>query len=122
MFFLNLIAPESPVCKDPKPLTSFRWLEECDASFFILLTFAAHSGQYLPLLPYAEKLVRPGGLMISDNILRDGEVLDSRYLVERRNRTIHRRMREYLETLARSPEWRTYFAGTQDGNAVSVRL
>ena len=89
---------------------------------FDLLFMDAAKGQYLPLLPYAEKLVRPSGLMISDNILRDGEVLDSRYLVERRNRTIHRRMREYLETLARSPEWRTYFAGTQDGNAVSVRL
>ncbi len=89
---------------------------------FDLLFMDAAKGQYMPLLPYAEQLVKPGGVMISDNILQDGEVLDSRFLVERRSRTIHKRMREYLETLSRSPKWRTYFAGTQDGNALSVRL
>ena len=43
-----------------------------------------------------------GGVLVSDNVLQDGDVIESRLCVERRNRTIHSRMREYLFELKHS--------------------
>ena len=37
--------------------------------------------------------------MVSDNVLQDGDIVESRFAVTRRNRTIHKRMREYLYEL-----------------------
>ena len=58
---------------------------------------------------------------MSDNILRDGEVLESKFAVTRRNRTIHKRMREYLDALTKDPELITVVLGTGDGAAMSVK-
>ena len=59
----------------------------------------AAKGQYVHWLPDALRLLAPGGLLMSDNVLQDGTIVESRYAVERRDRTIHVRMREYLYTL-----------------------
>ena len=59
----------------------------------------AAKGQYIRFLPEVLRLLAPGGLLVSDNVLQDGDVVESRYAVVRRNRTIHSRMREYLWTL-----------------------
>ena len=50
-------------------------------------------------LPRILQLLSPGGMLISDNVLQDGDIVESRFAVERRNRTIHGRMREYLYEL-----------------------
>ena len=55
----------------------------------------AAKGQYLHWLPMLLRLMPEGGVLISDNVLQDGDLIESRYAVERRNRTIHSRMREY---------------------------
>ena len=59
----------------------------------------AAKGQYIHFLPDILRLLAPNGLLVSDNVLQDGDVLESRFAVTRRNRTIHSRMREYLYTL-----------------------
>ncbi len=41
---------------------------------------------------------------MSDNVLQDGDIIESHYIVERRNRTIYKRMREYLYELTHSDE------------------
>jgi len=92
-----------------------------DGERFDLLFMDAAKGQYIHLLPLAEELVRPGGLMISDNILQEGGILASKFAVARRDRTIHRRMREYLEALTHSAAWKTVLLGDGDGAAVSLR-
>ena len=59
----------------------------------------AAKGQYIHFLPDILRLLSPGGILLSDNVLQDGDIIQSRFAVERRNRTIHSRMREYLYTL-----------------------
>jgi len=68
------------------------------------------------------RLLRAGGLLITDNILQEGEILSSRYIVTRRNRTIHSRMRTYLRTLMEDPALETLLLSAGDGTAVSVKI
>ena len=63
----------------------------------------------------------PGGILITDNVLQDGDIIESRFAVERRDRTIHSRMREYLYTLKHHPELETSILPLGDGVALSVR-
>lgn len=81
----------------------------------------AAKGQYINYLPDVLRLVKSGGLIISDNVLQDGDVLESHYLVEKRNRTIHDRMREYLYVLNNDERLETAILSVGDGVALSVR-
>lgn len=81
----------------------------------------AAKGQYIHYLPEAVRLLREGGVLVSDNILQDGDIIESRFAVERRNRTIHKRMREYLYQLKHDSRLLTSILPLGDGLAVSVR-
>ena len=81
----------------------------------------AAKGQYLNFLPDVEKLLAKGGTLVSDNIFHDGDVLESRYAVTRRDRTIHGRMREYLQALMEMKEWETICLPNGDGMTISYR-
>lgn len=81
----------------------------------------AAKGQYIHYLPEAVRLLAVGGLLVSDNVLQDGDVIESRFAVERRNRTIHSRMREYLYELKHSREFETTILPVGDGVALSVK-
>ncbi|MGN0299481.1 MAG: O-methyltransferase [Lachnospiraceae bacterium] len=95
-------------------------LQKLEPSYDLIFMDAA-KGQYIHFLPEVERLLRPGGLLISDNVLQDGDVMESRYAVTRRNRTIHSRMREYLYTLKHSSLWTTSLISMGDGITVSVK-
>ena len=82
----------------------------------------AAKGQYIHFLPDVIQLLEKDGVLISDNVLQDGEILDSRYVVERRNRTIHSRMREYLYELKNNNSLDTSVIPLGDGVALSVKL
>ena len=88
---------------------------------FDLIFMDAAKGQYIHFLPQAKRLLKKGGLLISDNILQEEEVLDSRFAVTRRNRTIHKRMREYLRAITSDPDYRTLVLELGDGTAVSLK-
>ncbi len=81
----------------------------------------AAKGQYIHFLPDILRLLPKGGLLVSDNILKDGEILESRFAVKRRDRTIHKRMREYLLALSQSRELQTLLLQEGDGAALCVR-
>lgn len=81
----------------------------------------AAKGQYPLLLPDAVALLETGGVLITDNVLFDGEIIESRFAVTRRNRTIHRRMRDYLYTLTHDESLVTAVLAVGDGAAVSVK-
>ena len=81
----------------------------------------AAKGQYIHYLPEVMRLLAPGGLLISDNVLQDGDVINSRFAVERRNRTIHSRMREYLFELKHRKDLETTILPVGDGVALSVK-
>jgi predicted O-methyltransferase YrrM len=97
------------------------WLSKLTDCFDLIFMDAA-KGQYIHFLPDVVRLLAPGGVLISDNVLQDGDVLDSRYVVERRNRTIHSRMREYLYTLKNHEELETSIIPLGDGIALSVKV
>ncbi len=81
----------------------------------------AAKGQYLHWLPVMLRLLPKGGVLVSDNVLQDGDIIESRYAVERRNRTIHARMREYLYTLTHMEEFETSIIPIGDGVTISVK-
>lgn len=82
----------------------------------------AAKGQYINFLPDIHRLLPEGGVLVSDNVLQDGDIMESRYAVTRRNRTIHSRMRDYLYTLKHSEDWCTDILPVGDGVTVSVKV
>ena len=79
----------------------------------------AAKGQYIHFLPEILRLLAKDGVLVSDNVLQDGDVIESRFAVTRRNRTIHKRMREYLYT--HSEELVTSVLPVGDGITLSTR-
>ncbi len=95
-------------------------LKELEGSFDMIFMDAA-KGQYIHFMPDILRLLSPGGLLISDNVLQDGDVVESRFAVTRRNRTIHARMREYLYELKHHPQLETVILPVGDGVTLSVK-
>ncbi|MGN0242912.1 MAG: O-methyltransferase [Lachnospiraceae bacterium] len=81
----------------------------------------AAKGQYLHFLPEVLRLLKQGGILLSDNVLQEGDIVQSRYGVIRRNRTIHTRMREYLHLLTHHPQLVTSVIPIGDGVALSIK-
>ena len=88
---------------------------------FDMIFMDAAKGQYIHFLPDILRLLKTGGTLVSDNVLQDGDVIESRFAVTRRNRTIHARMRDYLYELTHHPELETVILPVGDGITVSVR-
>lgn len=82
----------------------------------------AAKGQYIHFLPDILKLLPVGGILVSDNVLQEGDVMESRFAVTRRDRTIHSRMREYLYELKHNEQLYTDILPVGDGVTVSVKL
>lgn len=82
----------------------------------------AAKGQYINFLPNCLRILNKGGLLVSDNVLQDGDVIESRFAVTRRDRTIHTRMREYLYELKHNDQLNTVILTVGDGMTLSVKL
>ena len=81
----------------------------------------AAKGQYIHYFPEVMRLLAKGGCLVSDNVMQDGDIIESRFAVERRNRTIHARMREYLYELKHNEELVTSIIPLGDGVTVSIK-
>lgn len=88
---------------------------------FDFIFMDAAKGQYIHFLPEALRLLVKGGVLVSDNVLQDGDIIESHYAVERRNRTIYKRMREYLYVLKHTEGLLTSIVPVGDGAAVTVK-
>lgn len=86
-----------------------------------LIFMDAAKGQYIHFLPDILRLMPAGGILLSDNVLQDGDIVESRFAVTRRNRTIHSRMREYLYELKHHPQLETVILPVGDGVTISVK-
>lgn len=95
-------------------------MERLEGGYDLIFMDAA-KGQYIHFLPQVLRLLEPGGLLVSDNVLQDGDVIQSRFAVTRRNRTIHSRMREYLYALKHEPQLVTSILPVGDGVTISVK-
>ena len=96
-------------------------LKELEGTYDLIFMDAA-KGQYIHFLPDILRLLRTGGLLVSDNVLQDGDIIESRFAVTRRNRTIHSRMRDYLYELKHNVQLETAILQVGDGVTVSVKL
>ena len=88
---------------------------------FDFIFMDAAKGQYIHFMPEVMRLLAPGGILVSDNVLQDGDIFESRYGIKRRNHTIHNRMREYLYALTHDEALDTVILETGDGMAISVK-
>lgn len=95
-------------------------LEDLKGSYDFIFMDAA-KGQYIHYMPEVLRLLKTGGTLVSDNVLQDGEIIESRFAVERRNRTIHGRMRKYLYELKHHEDLVTSVLPLGDGVAVSTK-
>ena len=91
------------------------------AESFDLVFMDAAKGQYINFLPQIMRLLSKGGLLVSDNVLQDGDIIESKYAVVRRDRTIHTRMRDYLYELKHMDGLTTAILPVGDGVTVSVK-
>ena len=92
-----------------------------DGLSYDLIFMDAAKGQYINFYEDVMAMLNDGGMLISDNVLQDGDIIQSRFAVTRRNRTIHSRMREYLYILTHDERLRTTVLPMGDGVTLSVR-
>ena len=107
-------------------------LRELEGTYDVIFMDAA-KGQYIHFLPdvlrllapdgllFSDNVLQDGGCLVSDNVMQDGDIIESRFAVERRNRTIHARMREYLYELKHHPELETVILPVGDGVTLSTK-
>lgn len=95
-------------------------LKKLSGSYDMIFMDAA-KGQYIHFLPDVLRLLKPGGILVSDNVLQEGDIIESRFTVCRRDRTIHKRMREYLYELKHHSQLETVVLPVGDGVTLSVK-
>ena len=95
-------------------------LKTLDEPFDMIFMDAA-KGQYINFMPDIMRLLKSGGVLVSDNVLQDGDIIESHFVVTRRNRTIHKRMREYLYELTHREDLVTAVLPIGDGITVSTK-
>lgn len=100
---------------------AFEILPTLDGPYDMIFMDAA-KGQYINWLPELMRLLPVGGLLVSDNILQDGDVIESRFAVTRRDRTIHSRMREYIYELKHNEALETVILPVGDGMTLSTKV
>jgi predicted O-methyltransferase YrrM len=93
---------------------------KCLNKQYDLIFLDAAKGQYPEFLPECLRLLSPGGLLISDNILYKG-MIASDDLVVRRKKTIVKRLRSYLDMLCSSDDLETSIIPIGDGVAISYK-
>lgn len=89
---------------------------------FDFIFLDAAKGQYIFFFPELLRLLKSGGILVSDNVLQNGDIIESRFAVTRRNRTIHKRMRDYLYEATHHIELSSTVLPIGDGLAVSVKI
>ena len=91
------------------------------SALFDFIFLDAAKGQYITMLPDILRLLAPGGVLLADNVLTDGETASSRYALPRRQRTIHERMRDFLWEVTHSSELETSVLTIGDGVSFSIK-
>ncbi len=81
----------------------------------------AAKGQYINFYENVIALLNSGGVLLTDNVLQEGNIIESRFAVTRRDRTIHSRMRDYLYTITHDLRLTTSILPIGDGVAISVK-
>ena len=92
-----------------------------EENIYDLVFLDAAKGQYINWLPHIKRLMKNGSILIADNIFKDGEILESKFAIKKRNRTIHKRMREYLHSIFHDDDLKSFIIKIDDGVAISIK-
>lgn len=120
--FSNINSGEKITLLEGDALVILGNLAKNEPSSFDFIFMDAAKAQYMNFLPEIMKLLPVGGILVTDNVLQDGTVAESRYSITRRDRTIHSRMREYLYTLTHMEDMETSVVPVGDGVTISVKI
>ena len=101
-------------------LTVLEELANNNAKFDFVFLDAAKR-QYMNFLQPIKKMMNPGALLVTDNVLLDGTIAESKFTIERRDRTIHMRMREYLRSIKEDASFETVILPVGDGVSISYK-
>lgn len=93
---------------------------KCLDKQYDMIFLDAAKGQYEEFLPECLRMLRSGGLLVSDNVLYKGMIANDE-LVVRRKKTIVKRMRSYLTTICNMDELETSILPVGDGVAISYK-
>lgn len=98
------------------------YLKDCDKKdYFDLVFLDAAKGQYINWLSDIKRVMKKDGILIADNIFKDGEILESKFLIKKRDRTIHKRMRDFLYQIKHDEDLTTYIYNLGDGISISIK-
>ncbi|MBD5096947.1 MAG: O-methyltransferase [Lachnospiraceae bacterium] len=98
---------------------AFDIIKGLEDNMYDMIFLDGPKGQYINYLPELIRVIKNEGIIISDNVLQEGEILESHFAVEKRNRTIHDKMREYLYKLTHEDGLHTVVIPVGDGLAVT---
>ncbi|MBP5249818.1 MAG: O-methyltransferase [Lachnospiraceae bacterium] len=101
-------------------LTALKKLREEGRRFDFIFLDAA-KGQYHAFLQDILPMMPAGAVLLTDNVLQEGSLIESKYVIERRDRTIHMRMREFLYEIKHDERLVTSIVCVGDGMALSVK-
>lgn len=93
---------------------------ECLNTPYDFIFLDAAKGQYIEYLTHALRLLKPGGLLVSDNVLYKGLVAEN-IKVMHKHRTIAVKLKEYLHMICHDERLKTTIIPIGDGLAVSLR-
>lgn len=96
-------------------------MKKMPSESFDFIFMDAAKAQYIYFLQEAVRLLKTGAVLVADNVLQEGALIESRYAVTRRDRTIHARMREYMYEVKNRKDLATTIVPIGDGMTVSVK-
>jgi len=86
---------------------------------FDFIFMDAAKAQYITWLPMVRALLKDGGMIFSDNCLQEGDLLESSFAIRKRDKTIHKRMREYIYLLLHDEDLESWIFSIGDGVLLS---
>jgi len=96
-------------------------LKTLDKKFDFIFLDAA-KGQYSRFLPDCISLLNVGGVLLADDVLKDGYPAMNRYEIPKRQRTTHKRMQEFLYALTHTEGLESSIITVGKGLAMCTKL
>ena len=86
---------------------------------FDFIFMDAAKAQYITWLPTVKALLKDEGIIFSDNCLQEGDLLESSFAIRKRDKTIHKRMRDYIYLLLHDEDLESWIFSIGDGVLLS---
>lgn len=98
-----------------------KWTSDDIKEKYDFVFLDAAKAQYIKWLPNIIILLKPDGILLTDNVFKDGEIIEDKLTIEKRDRTIHKRMREFLYEITHNKNLKSYIYDIGDGISISIK-